>query len=104
MKKWLPDILGRRKLDATNAATSPARSGKFVRLYFFSRWEWKLDGRLAAFIAVVYFYDRFGPPGRIKEFASLLAILFFGIILKRNLRKDVKWKELPDAFRKARSK
>jgi hypothetical protein len=104
MKKWLLDILRRNRTDASNGAAAPTRSGRFVRHHFFSQWDWRFDGRLAAFIALVYFYDRFGPPGRIREFSSLLAILFFGIILKRNLRKDVKWKELPDVLRKARSK
>lgn len=104
MKKWLPDIPRRNWTDARKSAAVPAESGRFVRKHFFSQWDWKFDGRLAVFIVVVYFYDRLGPPGRIKEYASLLAILFFGIILRRNLRKDVKWKELPDALRKARSK
>jgi hypothetical protein len=104
MKKWLPDIFRRGGVGANKSSTLPPKTGNLVRDYFFARWDWKFDGRLAGFIAVAYFYNRFGPNGRIKEFACLFAILFCGIILKRNLRRDVKWKELPDALRRARSK
>jgi hypothetical protein len=104
MKKWLPDILRRRGTAPRKPKDVPPKTGNMVRDHFLTRWDWRFDGRLAGFIVVAFLFNRFGPNGRIKEGLCLFAILFVGIILKRNLRRDVKWKELPDVLRKARSK
>ncbi|MFP3637920.1 hypothetical protein [Paraburkholderia sp. SIMBA_054] len=78
---------------------------KTVWLALFGRWVWKVDGCLAAVVALTMTVDKFVTSGgRLQMILNVFALFALGLILKRNLRRDVKWRDLPDIMRQARSK
>ncbi|MBN3761078.1 hypothetical protein [Burkholderia sp. Ac-20365] len=77
---------------------------KSVWSALFGRWVWKVDGSLALVVLLAYMMDRFSiGVGYVLLPANLLAIISFGVILKRNLKRDVRWRDLPAIIREART-
>lgn len=70
---------------------------------FTHRWSWKIDGPCLAVVLLALCIDRFLANAMPKEVLNLLALFALGLMLKRNLRKDVKLRHLKDALRERHS-
>jgi len=107
MKK--PQLRGLRqrtdeRSDSPTFASRSIQVASNVWCALFTRWDWKIDGGMCAVIALACFIDKFQIGGLFVQILNLLALLCLGVILKRNMRTDVKWKDLPDVIRQSRSK
>ena len=71
---------------------------KFAEV-FTGAWSWKVDAPCLAVVALAVWIDRYLDAGIPKEVLNLLALFCLGYILKRNLRRDVKFRHLKGALR-----
>ncbi|MGF6440614.1 hypothetical protein [Paraburkholderia youngii] len=62
-------------------------------------WSWKVDGPCLGVVVLAVWLDRYMDPSVPKEILNLLALFALGYILKRNLRRDVKFRHLKVALR-----
>jgi len=57
-------------------------------------WTWRIDGLLSLLIVLAMLSDRLGIVGTAGSFLNAFALFALGFILKRNLRRDVTWRDL----------
>lgn len=89
--------LGARSTGARD--DSPVQLPRNMTQVFTGGWSWKIDGPCLALVVLAVWLDRYMDAGVPKEILNLLALFGLGYILKRNLRRDVKFQHLKGALR-----
>jgi hypothetical protein len=89
------ESLSHGRLQKLKRAISPYTSRLLRKMVRSSTWSWKIDGLAIAILGATLLIDRTGiGHTRYATWASVIALFALGLLLRRHLKRDIKWRDL----------